>query len=447
MARIDVDSGSCNKVPLGALFVANGVSIIGNFMTLVALPWFVLELTGSAAKTGLMALAVTLPQLLAGFFANAFIDRLGYRRTSILADLAAGGTILLVPLLYHTLGLSFWPLVALVFVGNLLNAPGTTARQSMLPDLITLADVPRGRANAWYQSLFHLSQLTGPLLAGIAIPLIGASNVLWLDASSFLFSALAVTILIPSIGTKTADESVSYLAQLCEGIRFLWQDRLQFGMLSATAALSFIGPAWFNVLLPLFARHAYGSSLSLGVLRGGWGAGALIGSLLYATIGERLPRRATWIGVYALSIPPFLLLFTVPPLAVGVGVMVVSAAILAPAMPLRLTVQQERTPSALRSRVFGTSNATLFLAAPVGSAVFGVTAEQHGVLVAMGGMVLIWLAIVVCIALHPVFHTMDAGQAGRRTRHPSRGSVSSLGRAAIWPVVGNRAAEGEVSRR
>jgi hypothetical protein len=267
----------------------------------------------------------------------------------------------------------------------------------------------------------------GPLLAGIAIPILGASNVLWLDASSFLFSALVVACFVPAIGTKAARDTTSYLAQLAEGIRFLWRDRLQFGMMAATAAFSFIAPAWFNVVLPLYARHAYESPLALGMLRGGWGAGALIGSLLYAAVGERLPRRATYIGVYALSIPPFLLLFTVPPLAIGVGAMVVSAAIVGPAMPLRLTIQQERTPAALRSRVFGTSNATLFLAAPLGSAIFGVAAERHGVLVTMGSMVLIWFTVVVCIALHPVFRTMNAVDVPpRRTRpirllEPSRG--------------------------
>jgi predicted MFS family arabinose efflux permease len=292
-----------------------------------------------------------------------------------------------------------------------------------------------------------MSQLTGPLLAGIAIPLVGASNVLLLDASSFLFSALVVTCFIPTIGTKATDETASYLAQISEGFHFLWQDRLQFGMMATSAALSFIGPAWFTVLLPLFARHAYGSPLALGVLRGGWGAGALIGSLLYAAVGERLPRRATWIGVYALSIPPFLLLFAVPPLALGVGTMVVSAAILGPAIPLRLTIQQERTPATLRSRVFGTSNAIAFLAAPLGSLVFGMLAERYGVLAAMGGLVLIWITVVLCIALHPVFRTMDAGEAPERARQASPASVPALGRVAIWPRIGNRPAKSEIPQQ
>ncbi len=159
-------AGAINRRPLAALYTANAVSIIGNFMTLVALPWFVLETTGSAAKTGITAVAVTLPQVLAGFFANSFVDRLGYRRASILADLAAGSTVALVPLLYHSHLLAFWQLVVLVFCGNLLNTPGTTARQSMLPDLIARSGVPRARANAWYQSIFNYSILTGPILAG-----------------------------------------------------------------------------------------------------------------------------------------------------------------------------------------------------------------------------------------------------------------------------------------
>jgi MFS family permease len=66
------------RLPLCALFAANTVSCIGTFMTLIALPWFVLTTTGSAALTGLTAMAVALPQVLAGFFAGSLIDRLGY---------------------------------------------------------------------------------------------------------------------------------------------------------------------------------------------------------------------------------------------------------------------------------------------------------------------------------------------------------------------------------
>lgn len=72
------------RAPLAALY-ARMRSTVGNFVTLVALPWFILELTGSVTRAGLTLLAVTPPQVLAGFFANAFVDRLGFRRASVLA--------------------------------------------------------------------------------------------------------------------------------------------------------------------------------------------------------------------------------------------------------------------------------------------------------------------------------------------------------------------------
>jgi hypothetical protein len=53
--------GKVNRIPLAALYTANAVLVVGTFMTLVTVPWFVLETTGNATKTGMTAVAVTLP--------------------------------------------------------------------------------------------------------------------------------------------------------------------------------------------------------------------------------------------------------------------------------------------------------------------------------------------------------------------------------------------------
>ncbi|MDQ4058578.1 MAG: MFS transporter, partial [Actinomycetota bacterium] len=114
--------------PLLVLFGANAVSLTGNVMTLTAVPWFVLQTTGSAAMTGIIASLNFLPIVLANLFGGAFVDRLGYKRASVIADLTSGFTVALIPLLYVTVGLPFWLLGALVFLGALLDAPGSTAR-------------------------------------------------------------------------------------------------------------------------------------------------------------------------------------------------------------------------------------------------------------------------------------------------------------------------------
>lgn len=397
---------TAQRLPLRALLVANTVSCVGTFMTLVALPWFVLATTGSAAMTGLTAMAVALPQVLAGFFAGSLVDRLGYRRTGVLADLAAGTTVALVPLAHHLAGLAFWQLLVLVFLGNLLNAPGNIARQSMLPDLIRLAAVDASRANAWYQSTFNVGFLCGPLLAGLAISAIGASNVLVLDAATFFFSAAAVAMAIPEI--RTAHTPVGrYLDQLREGLRFIAADRALLGLAAATLGVSFLGPAFQGVILPVYARALYGSPLALGVLRGAFGGGTLLGTLLYGVWGTRLPRRPLFAGLFLACAVPVGLLLLRPPLWLAAAMLVVAAAAFGPTVPIRATVYQERTPAGLRGRVFGTVAALGFAAAPLGTLLGGLAIERWGVVVALGIALALLIALALGVALAPAFRGMD----------------------------------------
>src|SRR5688500_5629348 len=85
--------------PLLALLGASAVSLVGNQLTALAIPWFVLHTSGSAARTGLVGAAIMLPTVLASFLGGAIVDRLRPKRTSILADLLSGVTVALVPLL------------------------------------------------------------------------------------------------------------------------------------------------------------------------------------------------------------------------------------------------------------------------------------------------------------------------------------------------------------
>src|SRR5512143_2866547 len=126
------------RQPLYALYAASVISVSGNVMAFIAIPWFVLQTTGSASQTGLTAAVTALPAIIAAFFGGVLVDRVGYKRTSVLADLASGIAIALIPLLYATTGLAFWQLLVLVFIGNLLDAPGQTARAALTPDLAEL---------------------------------------------------------------------------------------------------------------------------------------------------------------------------------------------------------------------------------------------------------------------------------------------------------------------
>ena len=73
------------RTPLFGLLAANAISITGNRLTQLAIPWFVLQSTGSVAKTGLVGFFSLLPFVISSALGGVIVDRLGYRRASIVS--------------------------------------------------------------------------------------------------------------------------------------------------------------------------------------------------------------------------------------------------------------------------------------------------------------------------------------------------------------------------
>ena len=84
--------------PLYALYAADAISLTGNAVAQLAIPWYVLVTTGSAALTGLSVFFNFLPIVLSAFFGGVIVDRLGFRATSVVADLASSAAVAAIPL-------------------------------------------------------------------------------------------------------------------------------------------------------------------------------------------------------------------------------------------------------------------------------------------------------------------------------------------------------------
>ncbi|HEX5503128.1 MAG TPA: MFS transporter [Thermomicrobiales bacterium] len=387
-AETRTEAGRANGLPLWALVAAGAVSGTGSALTWIALPWFVLVTTGSPAKTGLTGFFVVLPGFVAGLFGGTVVDRLGYKRVSIVADLVSGLGIMLVPLLYHTVGLAFWQLLALVFVGALLDVPGFTARRAMIPELAALARTRLERANAAFESVQAVSLLLGPPLAGVLIAWLGASNVLWLDAASFALSAAAVAVAIPAVAAGAREAaSGRYFAELARGLRFLRQDRVLFPLAVSLALMNLVGNAFAAVALPVWVKEVYGRPAVFGLLVAIFGAGSLAGAILYGAIGHRLSRRALWIGSFLVVAVMYGVFALTPALPVIAVVLVVVGVLSGPTNPLLVTIRHERTPAELRGRVFATFSAIAQVASPLGIVLAGYAIQGFGLrptLVALG---------------------------------------------------------------
>lgn len=401
--------------PLYALFAAHAVSLTGNMITLIAVPLYVLDTTGSPTMTGVAAFAAVLPVVLGGAFGSVIVDRAGYRRASYVADIVGAGTILAIPLLHFTVGLPFWALLALLFATGLFDTPGQAARSSVLPELAELAGAPLERAVGTFEAIERGARLIGAPVAGLLVAVLGPLNTLILDAATFGVSAFLVGIFVPAaLDRRTASrESVAlsrhgYWADLRDGVFFLFREPLLRSITLLLVITNSFDIAWTNVILPIYTKEHFDGAVSLGLLVAAMGGGALIGSLLFGAIGHRLPRRVVYVIAFLLAGGPRMLIFSIGPDFWVAMVTVALGGLAAGAInPIISTVRLERTPPGMRARVGGAMGAGAWAGMPLGALLAGVSVDAFGLTGTLRVIGVAYLLIVLVPLVAPAWRTMN----------------------------------------
>src|SRR5215510_3293351 len=209
--------------PLTLLVVANAVSLSGNVIMTVAIPWLVLTTTGSAVLTGIAVFAGAGAAAVGGLAGGRIVDAIGPVRTSATADLLSGLAVVPLPILLALDALEIWHVVLLAIVGTLADSAGSTARQSLVPAAADSSGYKRERANALFTSAEHVGYLLGAPIAGLLIALLNVGGALWVTVTSFAFAALVVARLV-NLPRSRAVAAAADSAGLRETIGFIWGD-------------------------------------------------------------------------------------------------------------------------------------------------------------------------------------------------------------------------------
>ncbi|MFE6908296.1 MFS transporter [Streptomyces erythrochromogenes] len=423
-------SGRTSRRPLVAVLAANTVSIAGSSLTLIGVPWFVLQTTGSAGRAGVVAFCATLPVIVAALVGGPVIDRIGRRRVSAASDLICGLSVGAIPLLHHLGVLEFWMLCALMAVGGLVHTPGLTARGVLLPNLAEHAGTTLARAASLYDAVSRGARMIGAAVAGVLIAAFGAETVLLVDAATFGVSALLVSAFlrgVPAAEPQRAAGKVSfaaYRAELAEGWAFLTRSRLLMGITVMVMMTNGLDQGWSSVLLPVHGRDVLGGATTLGLMISLFGGFALLGALLYGMWGEHFPRRAVFAAAFLVSGAPryvvAALTDTTLPLAVTMALAGVGAGML---NPILSTVMYERVPEELRSRVAGVTTAGCELTMPMGGLAAGLLVDGFGLgtaLLLFGGT---YLLTTLAPLVFPAWRAMEREPEVSRTGPALPGSV------------------------
>jgi hypothetical protein len=373
-----------------ALFVAQGISQVGNMMTILAAPWFVLQTTGSAAKTGLVGAALAMG-LLVPIVGGPLVDRLGFRRGSVFADLVSGA-------------------------------------------------MPLVRLNARDRAVVRFGAVLGPFLAGALIAGIGAVNVLFVDAGTFCLSALLVAAGVPRLvdaHEQRPDEGgPHYLSELADGLSFVRSKTFLLWMILVATVGNLFDQPLVTVVAPVYAKHIYGSPASFGLLVGSFGAGAFAGSLLFAALGRTWPRRRMYLTCYLVgAILIYGTLALSPPLAVVIAAAFAAGLAFGPVNPIFMTVTQENTPAHLLGRVFGALTAIAQLGIPIGAVVVGVAVQRAGLIPTIAGMGVVYVAAMIGMFFNPALRGMDVRHELKAEPIDLRTAAQDAGAMTTSPTI------------
>jgi MFS family permease len=361
------------------LELATLLSGTGNGVALVALPWLILERTGSASAAGVVGGAAALPMFLSSVFSGTLVDVVGRRRMAILSDAASCLAVAAIPLLDLVGGLNVLTLVILAMLGAAFDPAGTTARETMLPAAATRAGWTLDRANGVHEAVWGVAFLVGPGIGGVLIATIGAVDTLLVTAVGFALSvALLLTLRLSGAGKPAAHERpASIWHGTVEGLQFLWREPLLRAMGVLTTLVLALYLPIEAVILPVFFE-GQDQPARLGILVMAMSGGGVIGALGYGAVGYRFSRRLVFVCALAGTGLAILGLALLPPFGVMLALAFTVGLLYGPVNPLLNYAMQTRTPERLRGRVMGTITSFGFAAGSLGFLIIGPLVQGVG---------------------------------------------------------------------
>jgi MFS family permease len=201
----------------------------------------------------------------------------------------------------------------------------------------------------------------------------------------------------------------NYRADLSEGLRFVFGNRLVLSMMLLCLIGNFFDLPLITVVLPVYAKEIFGTASSLGLMLGSLAAGTLVGTAVFGAIGRGLPRRQVFLWGWLLAplIAYGALSARVPlPALVLAGLVAGFAA--GPINPILATVVQENTPAQLLGRVFGAFLAFAQAGIPFGAAAAGVVIEGAGLIRTIEVAGAVYVLMVALMFFNPALRRMDA---------------------------------------
>ncbi|MGD8857799.1 MAG: MFS transporter [Chloroflexota bacterium] len=363
------------------LWLGGLISMIGNWMLMAALPFYVYQVTGSALATSGLLMAYLAPGMLFGSVAGVFVDRWDRKRILVIGNLIQA---MIIPLLLLVEANGWiWLIYVAAFAESTVNQFLGPAENALLPTLVSEEHLVS--ANSLNVLNDNLARIAGAALGGVLLGTIGFGNVVLADTLSFAIAATMIAFVVApkaeAIAAQAADGVSRWLRVWQEwigGLRLVAEDTI-LRSLFIVLGVALFGDAILSALLAVFAQDVAGFSASeYGWLLTARGVGGIVGAVVIGQVGPRLSHSLRMVAGLILSGLAILAMVTLPTLPVVVGLMVLGGPAFMAWIISAQTVLQQSTEDSFRGRIFGAYGTTSTVLMFVGAGLAGLMADGAG---------------------------------------------------------------------
>ena len=327
------------------------ISHAGDAVFMIALPWLMLDITGSKSLTSLVSMSAYLPAVLFGLFAGVVVDRYNRKWIMIYSDILRALLVAVIPLSLIYGFISPLLIGTITFSLSTFSAFFYPARDSLIPHIVTAEELPA--ANSAISVSGQMSHLLGPLFAGIGISIFGLRHLFTADAISFLFSILLISLIVGPARKLTIEKHPPKWQGIVEGLTYVNSHKGLRILLILTFVnnIFIMGPAIIG--LPVFVREVLTSDFGvLAKLEVAMAAGMIVGSFVFWKAEKNIsPISILLFGIVMDGIT-YTLLFFADTSFIAILVLIIHGIGIPLITVSRTTIIQAVVPDEFRGRLF-----------------------------------------------------------------------------------------------
>jgi MFS family permease len=382
------------------LYIGQGVSLLGDQFYLVALPWLVIQLTGSGLALGTILLAGTAPRMIFLLVAGAASDRFSPHKLMLASNALRSlvCAILTVLVLFKTI--SLWHLLILAIAFGTLDAFFSPAVKAFIPEVLDKDKLIAG--NSLMQGAQMLTKFLGPSLAGLIIAAAGTASAFAADTISFVFVTACLLLMktkqtVVPTGPEAALGKGGLLASIRDGLRYTLGDPALRSLIIivAVAEFAFAGP--LTVGLASLANSRFtGGSKAFGIMLSTLGGGFLLGTVLAGALKRSRLGLATFTAAFILG-ATLMLLGLAPNLLAACALLAVIATVGGIMQVLNAVWFQTRSEVRMRGRVMSVMMLCTFGLTPLSYVASGALIKLSLTLMFLANGALLVGAAAICI--------------------------------------------------